>query len=126
MQQEAIDKLAALAKLEMSEEERKTLPGQIVSIVEYIDKLRELELPADAPEMAYAVDVVNTWREDEAVNVSEDDRRLLIDAFPERVGDLNAVPAVFSSRAVPRSPTRPSKASSRGHGSVVSDRDEAL
>ena len=98
MEEKSIDKLAALAKLKMSEEERETFPGQIVSIVEYVDKLRELELPADAPEMAYAVDVVNAWREDEAVNVSEEDRRLLVEAFPERVGDLNAVPAVFGDR----------------------------
>ncbi len=112
MQPEAIDKLAALAKLEMSEEERQTFPGQIVSIIKYVDKLRELELPADAPQMAYAIDVVNAWREDEAVNVSEEERRLLIDAFPERVVDLNAVPAVFARGYVP--------------GVEDQDRDEAL
>ena len=98
MQQEGIDKLCALSKLEMSEEERKTLPGQIASVIEYVNKLQELDLPADAPQMAHAVDVVNVWREDVAVNVSEEDRRLLIDAFPETVGELNAVPAVFGNR----------------------------
>lgn len=98
MEQSAIDKLASLAKLEMSEEERKTFPGQIVSIIEYVDKLRELDLPPEAPQMAHAVDLVNVWREDVAENVSEEDRHALIAAFPEKVGDLNAVPAVFSDR----------------------------
>lgn len=98
MEQSSIDKLASLAKLEMSEEERKTFPRQIVSIIEYVDKLRELDLPEDAPQMAHAVDLVNVWREDVVQSVSEEDRHALIAAFPERVGDLNAVPAVFGDR----------------------------
>ena len=112
MQQEGIDKLCALSKLEMSEEERKTFPGQIASVLAYIDKMQELNLPEDAPQMAHAVDVVNVWREDEPVSVSEEDRRALINAFPETMGDLNVVPAVF-----------PRSAKERGRESEVGDQD---
>lgn len=104
---EGIDKLCALSKLEMSEEERKTFPGQVASIIEYVKKLQELDLPADAPQMAHAVDVVNAWREDVAVDVDEETRMKLVEAFPEKVGELNAVPAVFD----------------RGQGSVAGDQD---
>lgn len=95
MEEHAIDKLAKLAKLELSEDERKTFPGQIVSILDYVKKLEELDLPEDALQMAHVADTVNAWREDEAQNVSKEDQDLLIEAFPETVGRLNVVPAVF-------------------------------
>jgi aspartyl-tRNA(Asn)/glutamyl-tRNA(Gln) amidotransferase subunit C len=94
----SIEKLAALAKLNLSEEERKSFPEQIVSILEYVEKIRELDLPPDAPQMVHAVDVVNVFRDDEPVSFSNEDTQALVDAFPEKVGRLNSVPAIFENR----------------------------
>lgn len=94
----SIEKLAALAKLELSKDELKSFPDQIISILEYVNKIRELDLPADAPQMVHAVDLVNVWREDEPVNLSAEDTQALVDAFPEHVGRLNSVPAIFDHK----------------------------
>jgi len=98
MEKSAMEKLAMLARLELTEDELKDFPGQIVSVLEYVEKIQELKLPEDAPQMAHAVDLVNKWREDEPVEFSKKEIEALVDAFPEKVGDLNAVPAVFDKR----------------------------
>lgn len=95
MEKSAIEKLAMLARLELSEEELKDFPKQIVSILEWVGKIQDLKLPKDAPQMAHAADLVNKWREDEPLEFSKREIEALVEAFPDKMGDLNAVPAVF-------------------------------
>ncbi|KKW44539.1 MAG: Aspartyl/glutamyl-tRNA(Asn/Gln) amidotransferase subunit C [Parcubacteria group bacterium GW2011_GWA2_56_7] len=99
MDKQTIHKLADLAKLELSEREETLFAEQLGSILEYVEKLNELDLPKDAPQMSHVTDVLNVWREDE---VAEVDRvaevKDLVGTFPESKGNMNAVPGVFSDQ----------------------------
>jgi aspartyl-tRNA(Asn)/glutamyl-tRNA(Gln) amidotransferase subunit C len=55
--------VANLARLEFSEEEVERFTSQLSSILEYVDKLGELELEGVEP-MAHVHDIVNAFRED--------------------------------------------------------------
>ena len=92
---EDMKRLAELSRLSLSPEEEKEFSGQLTSILSYVQKIQSLDLPADAPQMAHAISLVNVWREDEAESVSEEERAAILAAFPETVAGMNAVPAVF-------------------------------
>ncbi|MBI2484610.1 Asp-tRNA(Asn)/Glu-tRNA(Gln) amidotransferase subunit GatC [Candidatus Uhrbacteria bacterium] len=92
---EDIKRLAELARLSLTEEEEKEFASQMTSILSYVGKIQELQLPVDAPEMVHAVSLVNVWRNDVAEAASEEQCEALRSAFPESVARMNAVPAVF-------------------------------
>jgi aspartyl-tRNA(Asn)/glutamyl-tRNA(Gln) amidotransferase subunit C len=58
-----IKKLAALSRLELTEEEVKKLEGEFTSILAYIDTIQKVELPA-VPEGNVHLDIENVMRED--------------------------------------------------------------
>jgi len=98
MEETNIERLAKMARLDLSDEEKKSFTGQFASILDYVKKIQELDLPSAAPQMAYAADLVNVWREDIAKDCTVEDQNNLIDAFPESVGRMNSVPAIFENR----------------------------
>ncbi len=98
MEETNIERLAKMARLDLSDEEKKTFSGQIASVLDYVKKIQELDLPSDAPQMAYAADLVNVWREDIAEERTVENQNDLIDAFPESVSRMNSVPAIFENR----------------------------
>ena len=59
-----IDRLALLARLDLSEEEKKLFSKQLGSVIDYIDKLNELDT-ADVEPTAHVLPVKNVFREDE-------------------------------------------------------------
>ena len=60
-----IEKIAQLARLELTEEEKKHLHSEMESIVGYVNMLSELELDEIEP-TAHAVPLINVTREDTA------------------------------------------------------------
>ncbi len=56
--------VARLARLEFTAEEAEKFSGQMGAILDYVEKLNELDLEGVAP-MAHVHDVVNAFREDE-------------------------------------------------------------
>ena len=89
-----IDHLAKLAKLKLSAEERSVLALQLPAIVAYVGQLQEVDTSGIDPS-AYLTTATNVFRADEAQPSSAETRRALLDAFPERSGDLLKVPGVF-------------------------------
>ena len=63
---EAIDVayVARLARLHLSDEERALLQGQLQGIVEYVRKVRELDVSGIEP-MAHGIPLQNVFRKDE-------------------------------------------------------------
>ena len=59
--------MAILARLDLTPDEQEQLTGQLDRILEYMDKLNELDTGGVEP-MSHAVDVVNVLRPDRAVN----------------------------------------------------------
>ena len=59
-----IDKLAKLAKLEFSTEEKEKLAGQFQQIFSYVEKLDDLNVDGVVP-TCHVLDLKNVFREDE-------------------------------------------------------------
>jgi len=59
-----IDHVALLARLELKDEEKELFSKQVGSIIEYMDKLDELDV-ADVEPTAHVLPIKNVFREDE-------------------------------------------------------------
>ena len=90
---ETIEYVGILAKLLLSEEEREHAKKDIGRMLDYIDKLNELDTTGVEP-MSHAFAVENVFREDE-VTGGDGSEEMLRNA-PARKGDMFAVPNVMS------------------------------
>ena len=61
---EEVEHVARLARLELNEEEIKQFSQQLSAILDYIDKLNELDTQAVEP-ISHVIPVTNIFREDE-------------------------------------------------------------
>jgi aspartyl-tRNA(Asn)/glutamyl-tRNA(Gln) amidotransferase subunit C len=90
-----IEHIAALARLEISAEEKESFRVQISSVLGYVGQLGQVDTKGVEP-LCHGASLVNVTRADETVACDAETRRRVIDAFPDRDGDLLKVKAVFS------------------------------
>jgi aspartyl-tRNA(Asn)/glutamyl-tRNA(Gln) amidotransferase subunit C len=62
---EDVEKIANLARLELTAEEKALYQGQLSAVLDYAARLDELDI-AEVPPTSSAVGLVNVWREDVA------------------------------------------------------------
>lgn len=72
---EEVQRVALLARLQLSPEEENLLTEQLDKILQYMESLNRLDTENVEP-LAHAVDVVNAFREDRVVNRPQADRLL--------------------------------------------------
>jgi len=84
--------VATLARLDLTPDEQEQLAGQLGRILEYMDKLNELDTAGVEP-MSHAVDVVNVLRPDRAVNRPRTEA--LLSNAPARDDDFLSVPKII-------------------------------
>ena len=72
---EEVQRVALLARLQLSLEEENLLTEQLDKILQYMEKLNRLDT-ANVEPLAHAVDVVNAFREDRAGNAPQPDQLL--------------------------------------------------
>ena len=89
---ETIEYVGILAKLELSQEEKEQDKKDMGSMLDYIDKLNELDTTGVEP-MSHAFPVQNVFREDEVVN--GDDRENMLRNAPEKKDGTYMVPKTF-------------------------------
>ncbi|NQV90020.1 Asp-tRNA(Asn)/Glu-tRNA(Gln) amidotransferase subunit GatC [Candidatus Uhrbacteria bacterium] len=94
---EDVVQIAKLSRLHIDEEELKQYQEDLASILGYVEKLQELNTD-DVPEFQHAAGGVNVFRDDVVKESDAETRRLAIENFSEREGDLLKVQAVFSNR----------------------------
>ena len=87
-----IQRIAHLARLELSPAELTALTPQLAAIVAYVDQLGQLDTQGVEP-LAHALPVSNVFRDDE-VAPSLPVAEALANA-PRKLGDCYAVPAVL-------------------------------
>lgn len=87
-----VEHIAELAKLGLTEEEKRTFQEQLSAILEYFEKLQEVDTSA-IPPTATVLPLYNVMREDE-VRPSFPPELILANA-PEREGDFFKVQAVL-------------------------------
>ena len=79
-----VDKIATLARLELSEEEKAHLHSEMENIVDYVDMLAELDLEGIEP-TAHAMPLTNVLRKD--VEGKSFSREAMLANAPETVDD---------------------------------------
>ena len=89
---ELVDYIANLARIELAEDDRKLFRGQLESILDYIDKLNELDTTGVEP-MIHTLSISNVLRTDE-VRPSLPVAAAIANA-PDRTESSYKVPAVL-------------------------------
>jgi aspartyl-tRNA(Asn)/glutamyl-tRNA(Gln) amidotransferase subunit C len=89
---EEVRRVAALARLEFTPAEEELLTAQLDSILQFVDKLNQVDTSAVEP-LAHVVDVVNALRDDRIVNQPATD--LLLANAPAREKDFFKVPKII-------------------------------
>ncbi|MDB5265564.1 MAG: glutamyl-tRNA(Gln) and/or aspartyl-tRNA(Asn) amidotransferase subunit [Parcubacteria group bacterium] len=88
-----VKKLAALARLSVSEKDLPKLAAEFDSILAYIGQLDELALPkAEGPRVT---DVVNSFRADGAPHEKGEFTKKIVDAFPQKEGNALSVKQII-------------------------------
>jgi len=89
---ELVQHVGKLSRIELTDEQVETFSRQIASILEYFDKLQELDT-ANVEPMAHAVEVHNVFADD-SPGASLTPEQALANA-PQRDGDFFKVPKVI-------------------------------
>ena len=87
-----VQAVAALARLRFSEEEECVLMGKLNGILEYMERLNELDTEGVEP-TSHVLPMVNAFRPDEAVQFPSLDE--LRSIAPDRHGDHYKVPKII-------------------------------
>lgn len=89
---ETIEYVGILAKLELSDEEKEQAKSDMGRMLDYIDKLGELDT-TDVEPMSHVFPVQNVFREDVVTNT--DMREVLLSNAPEQKDGMFMVPRTF-------------------------------
>lgn len=89
---ETIEYVGILAKLELSEDEKEQAKSDMGRMLDYIDKLGELDT-IDVEPMSHVFPVQNVFREDVVTNT--DMREVLLTNAPEQKDGMFMVPRTF-------------------------------
>jgi len=92
---EQVEHIAKLARLELKPEEKELFTRQLSSILEYVDKLSQVDTKGVEP-LSHSIALENVLRPDEVRPASAETRRRLLENFPEKTEDLLKVQGVFS------------------------------
>ncbi|MDE5719063.1 MAG: Asp-tRNA(Asn)/Glu-tRNA(Gln) amidotransferase subunit GatC [Lachnospiraceae bacterium] len=90
---ETIEYVGILAKLELSEEEKEQAKSDMGRMLDYIDKLGELDT-TDVEPMSHVFPVENVFREDVVTN--GDERERLLSNAPQEKDGMFVVPRTFA------------------------------
>jgi aspartyl-tRNA(Asn)/glutamyl-tRNA(Gln) amidotransferase subunit C len=81
LNKDEVKKVAALARLELSEEEVETLTPQLSNILGFIDKLKEVDT-TDVQPTAQVTGLSDVWRADEAEDWNKSEREAALAQAP--------------------------------------------
>ncbi|MDO8622275.1 MAG: Asp-tRNA(Asn)/Glu-tRNA(Gln) amidotransferase subunit GatC [bacterium] len=87
--------LATLCRIDLKDEEVDRFATQLSSILEYVGKLREVDVDVAKEAVANITGLENVLREDELHGCTPEERERIVAQFPLREGDLLKVPGVF-------------------------------
>ena len=90
---EKVQQVAKLARIEISEEALAKSSGQLNDILNFVQQLEAVKLPADVEPFFGAVESVNAIRADE--NKPSTDRETILENAPDSNGEFYRVPPVF-------------------------------
>lgn len=89
-----IEKLADLARIKVSEDEKESLANDIGAILSYVDEIKKINMDIDAKSDVGAIS--NVAREDVVVSSSPQTIENIMNESPDREGDFIAVKKIIS------------------------------
>ena len=89
-----VEHIAALARVRLSEDEKKKFTKQLSSILDYVGQLQEINAD-DVEETAQVTGLENEMRKDEMRPTAKETRDRIVKNFPEPQDDLCKVKSVF-------------------------------
>ena len=89
-----VDHIAALARIDLTDKEKAMYAEQLSAIFAYIAMLNEVDTSAEK-ETCQVTGLEDIVREDVAEDAPDEVKEKLIEAFPERLGQLLKVKGVF-------------------------------
>lgn len=89
-----VEKIALLARLGLSEEEKEIFAKQLSSILDYVEKLNEVDTTGVEP-TAQVTGLENVMREDEVIQHSDEIKKGLMDQAPDKEDNLIKAKSVF-------------------------------
>ncbi|MCR5292761.1 MAG: Asp-tRNA(Asn)/Glu-tRNA(Gln) amidotransferase subunit GatC [Eubacterium sp.] len=90
---ETIEYVGILAKLELSEEEKQAAKKDMSEMLDYVNKLNELDVSGVEP-MSHSFPITNVMRDDVVTN--GDDSENMLKNAPEKSEDSYIVPKTFA------------------------------
>ncbi len=90
---EQIKHLASLAQLDLSDSEVEKFSTQLTSILQYIDRIKEVEL---SDEVQRDFKKLNTFRDDENPHEAGEHREAILEAMSQTENDMLVVKKVLS------------------------------
>ena len=96
LSQKDVEHIAKLARIQLTDTEKKKLVSELSSILSYIDQLKEVDTKG-VPPTAQVTGLTDVLRDDVAIQQSVDIREQLLNAAPKRTGDFVETKAVFES-----------------------------
>ena len=90
---ETIEYVGILAKLELSEEEKQAAKKDMSEMLDYVNKLNELDVSGVEP-MSHSFHITNVMRDDVVTN--GDDSENMLKNAPEKSEDSYIVPKTFA------------------------------
>lgn len=94
LSKEQVEKIALLARLGLKEEEKEVFAKQLSSILDYVEKLKEVETEGIEP-TAQVTGLVNVYRDDEVLEQSGEVKKKLMDQAPDTEDGLVKTKSVF-------------------------------
>ncbi len=91
-----IEQIATLARLELSDKEKQMYAEQLSVVLDYIGMLNEVNTDG-VEETCQVTGLEDVVREDKVVESGEEKKNKLINNFPDKVGRLLKVRAVFDN-----------------------------
>lgn len=88
--------IAKLARLELEADKQTMYSAQLSTVFGYIDMLSQVDTD-NVLETTQVTGLQDVVREDEVLDSSEEKRKKLLNLFPEKMGDLLKVDAVFDN-----------------------------
>ncbi len=94
LDRQQVQKIAHLARLEITPAEEEQFANQLSSILDYFEQLSELDT-SDVPPTTRAIEINNVTRSDTQISYS--DRQALLQEAPQAEGDFFRVPQILNT-----------------------------
>ena len=94
LSKDQVQKIASLARIEISEQEADKYSTELSDILGFVEKLNEADTDGVDP-IAHITGAKNATREDKVVEYDDDTKNNIVNNFPEKKDRFDKVKAVF-------------------------------